>query len=182
MKYILYIFLITICYNCKEFTSDSKNEDKKDFRCGLEELVLKERKKGEIYFLKEPISDDGVLEFKLAYLGNVQSKKMDLMFLLTTTYTGLYQDSKRASSNIVLYTNNLERLGQYYISGDFQELPIIENNNLIFTNKLNYCNQTTQISFKDSIPQEIFIHCKEENGQMFGDVYSFEKRKKKKQK
>ncbi len=102
--------------------------------------------------------------------------KVEFRFLYTTTYTGLYEDAKRASSIIAIFENN-KRLGHYYVGGGFSNLPFIENAELVTKYGDDNCNQVTKISYRDSIPQKIFIHCKEENGKMMGDVYGFEKEK-----
>ncbi len=100
-----------------------------------------------------------------------------LKFVTFTVLSGIYEDCKRAASAIYLYNENNSLLGSYYDGAAFEILPSVVNDTLIIQHKSNDCNQTTRISFKDSIPQEIFILYKEENGKMFGNLYNFEKQK-----
>jgi len=140
----------------------------------LEKLVIREKGIGIEYFTKINMPE-GILEYKTVYLGSVDNiSKGKLDFVYSAIYSGL---SRRANPRIAVYNNN-ERLGQYYVGWDFSIIPIILKDELIISyNDDEYCNQTTRISFKDSIPQMIFIHCNEENGEMFGDLYNFEKEK-----
>ena len=172
MQYI-YIIAIGICLaSCKH--SQKETSKTKDFSIGLEELVLNSKQKGIEYYVKINIPKE-VLEYKMTYIGGIEnSKKEKLDFIYSTIFSGLYEDSKRASSTITIYKNQ-ERLGYYYVGGGFNKTPVIIKNEIIVSNDDENCNQSTRISFSDSIPQTIFIHCKEENGKMFGDLYNFEK-------
>lgn len=46
----------------------------------------------------------------------------------------------------------------------------IGNNELIFKYNNENCNQTTKISLKDSIPNQIFVRCTKDGG----DIYNLE--------
>ncbi len=173
-KSFLFCLLIFL-YSCQR----NKTEEpvKQDFTTGIRQLVLNQNEKGQEYFFKL-MKPKEVLEYKVTYIGNAHSKSDgELKFIAYTILSGLYEDSKRANSSIYLYKENGVLLGSYYVGGGFEILPSVVNDTLIIQNKFNYCNQTTRISFSDSIPQEIFIGCKEENGKMYGDLYNFKKEK-----
>ena len=171
MRNVYFIAIIICLASCKQSQKEiSKTED---FKIGLEKLVLNSKQKGIEYYVKINIPKE-VLEYKMTYIGVIEnSKKEKLDFVYSTIFSGVYEDSKRANSIITIYKNQ-ERLGHYYVGGGFNKTPIITENEIL----INYdddCNQSTRISFRDSIPQKIFIHCKQENGKMLGDLYNFEK-------
>lgn len=150
-----------------------EQEIPKSFDKGMEELILQNKKVGIEYYVKINMSKE-ILEYKMTYLGNIDNKtkgRLDLLY--STIYTGLYEDSKKANSIIAIYQDK-KRLGQYYVGGGFNKIPIIFRNEIIISYNDDNCNQTTRISFKDSIPNKIYINCKENNGKMFGDLYNFE--------
>lgn len=171
MKAIVFFTAVLLyCNSCNQ----SQKEKPKDFSVRIEELIIDENKIGQEYFLKQSLAK-GILEYKITYLGNVScSKEGNLDFVYRTTYSGLYDDSKRANSIIVIYKNKL-RFGHYYLGGGFEIIPVILNNELTTKYNDEFCNLTTHINFEDSIPQKIFIHCKDENGNLFGDIYKFER-------
>ncbi len=145
-----------------------------DFATELKQLVLKENVVGQEYLFKVK-KPDCVLEYEVAYIGDARSKRNGLIkFVAFTVLSGNYEDSKRANSSINLYNKNGALLGSYYVGGRFDAQPVIANDTFIFIARSEHCNQTTRISFKDSIPSEIFLNCEEENGKMFGDVYGFD--------
>lgn len=171
MRKLCYMAIILCFANCKQ--SQKEINKTKDFNIGLEELVLNNKQWGIEYYVKINVSKE-VLEYKMTYIGEIEnSKREKLDFIYSTLFSGLYEDSKRANSTIVIYKNQ-ERLGHYSLGSGFNKTPVITKNEILVSYDDN-CNQSTRISFSDSIPQEIFIHCKEENGKMLGDLYSFEK-------
>lgn len=155
---ILFIFFLFL--GCKN------PHIKKDFSDKIQELVLSENKIGQEY--KFNIKQNrGLLEYSLVYIGGLKMKNDSIKFLWKTILSG--NDSPQANCWICIYNNNGEKLGTYYVGGDSYELPKIKNKTLIFDYIIG-CNQTTTISFKDSIPKEIFINCTEKGG----DIYSFQ--------
>jgi hypothetical protein len=162
-----------ILFCCKQPNPMNQGVDKREFKIRLEELILMEDNPRKEFIVKE-ILKEKILEYKVVYIGAIPRSNNDvLQFVYTTTYTGLYEDSKRANSTITLYENNV-RMGQYFIGAGFSETPYIEGIELVVPNNWNNCSATTRITFQDSIPQEIFIECKTENSQMFGDVYKLD--------
>lgn len=169
-------FLLIILF-CSCQRNKTKEIVKQDFATEIKQLVLNQNEKGQEYFFKL-MKPKEVLEYKVTYIGDAYSESDGMLkFVAYTILSGLYEDSKRANSSFYLYNENNSVLGSYYVGGSFEILPRVVNDTLIIQQKSNSCNQTTRISFRDSIPQEIFIHCEEENGKMFGDLYYFEKMK-----
>jgi hypothetical protein len=169
---IRYLTMTFVCFflSCKQ--PPSGEQESKDFSSKLEDLVFEEKNSGTEFFLKI-LEKKGVLEYKITYLGNIKnSEGHNLDFLYSTVYTGNYEDSKRAGSIIVLYLDN-KRYGAYQLGGGFNKNPTILENEMVIGYNDSDCDQITHINFKDSIPKEIFVHCKEENGQMFGDIFNF---------
>lgn len=169
MRILICVTLLLIFLGCSK--KGKEINVKTDFGSAFEELVLNEGKIGFTYFLKEPV-DKGVLERKITYLGKTKDNKK---LLYSTIFSGLYEDSKRANSKILFYSDKSLKLGQFYISGMYGDIPILEGNKLLIKNETNNCDEITEIDLTNGIPNEIFIHCKEENGKMLGDVYEFEK-------
>lgn len=134
------------------------------------EKILNKNQIGKTFFIHAPdsIKAGGILEYKITYLGSIQIKGENIRFVSITSYAGNDEDSKRASSTITLFNGN-KRIGYYYVGGAFDSLPQILNTNLMI--KYADCSQTTTISFKDNIPQEIYVRCTEDGG----DLYSFSK-------
>lgn len=171
MNKLNYIAFFLCLASCKESQVDSKKV--MDFNIGFEELVLNGKQKGIEHYVKIDIPKE-ILEYKTIYIGRIEnSKNEQLDFIYTTVFSGLYQDSKRANAKIVIYENG-NRLGHYYVGGGFKKIALISENEIIVSYCDDNCNQSTRINFRDSIPRKIFIHCRKENGKMFGDLYSFE--------
>lgn len=169
MRILICITLLIIFLGCNK--KEKETNVKADFGSALEELILNESKIGKTYFLKEPV-DKGILERKITYIGKTKDNKK---LLYSTIFSGLYEDSKRANSSIIFYSEKGFKLGQFHISGVYSDIPIVKGRKLVIRNVTNNCNETTEIDLTDGIPNEIFIHCKEENGKMLGDLYEFKK-------
>lgn len=161
--------LLFILNSCKK----NKIQAKQDFATELKQLVLKQHERGQEYFIKVK-KPKCVLEYEVAYIGDAYSKRDGLIkFVVFTVLSGNDEGSKRANSYVYLYGNDCALLGSYYVGGKFDVLPSIANDTFIFTAKSRHCDRTTLIGFKDSIPQEIFLNCDEENGKILGDIYDF---------
>ena len=151
-----------------------KNQDnkviQKDFSDKIQELVLSENKIGQEYFFKILLRDQ-VLEYKIVYLGDIENNKEgNLKFIVSTIYSGNYEDSKRANSRVFIYTKNNDKKGYYYIGGVLKAPLEIKESDLYLPIQNSNCDESTMISFKDSIPKEIFINCTKAGG----DFYNFE--------
>lgn len=180
-SFIFYLLLLCACTNNiankKDCTSNTKkvvideNKDNKEFSDKIQELILSENNIGIEYFFKVMLKNE-VLEYRITYLGNISSSKGLLKFLNSTVYSGLYEDSKRANSRVFLYDSTNNKMGYYYVGGAFDVPSKIQGTDLIFSFNNDECNKTTPISFKDSIPKEIFINCTEKGG----NFHKFEKK------
>lgn len=173
MKVILFLMGIIIygC-SCNQVPVNKELSSKKGLFEELEPIIIRQSNIGQEYYLNTK-SQEGFAEKRLVYLGAYNSKKEGkLQFLYETSYSGIYKDNLRANSNLVIYKNDI-RFGCYYIGGEFQFLPTLENGQLVVRETNTDCNETTYVSFTDSIPKKMFIKCKEKNGQMFGDLYTF---------
>lgn len=135
------------------------------------EEILNKNQIGKTFFINAPdsiINERGILEYKITYIGSIYIKRDNIRFVCITSYAGNNEDLKRASSSITLYNEN-KRIGYYYVGGAFDSPPQILNTNLII--KYDDCSQTTTISFKDSIPGDIYIRCAKD----WVDIFSFSK-------
>lgn len=163
------VYIVVSANNYNQF-KDKKHQIDID---KIFEWVLRKNEINRVYdfIIKQ---DKNILEYIVANIGEIKIKNKAVLFFATTILTnGL---SPRATSRLFLVDKSKkEKIGYYYCGGDFQFLPKIQNDSLIFRLDDGTCNQSTTINFKDSIPQNIFIHCKEIEWQMYGDIYKFEK-------
>jgi hypothetical protein len=160
------IACLSFFVNCHSSKSNEKiNIDYYD-KC--RELVLGEGVVGQEYLFK--VSGKTIDEMTVIYLGEMQTKESKVLkFIISTNYTGLQEDSRRASSSVFIYDNNGSRLGSYYV-GSVNSLPDkLDSGYLLFAYNNETCNQSTRISFIDSIPKNIFIRCTITGG----DLYTF---------
>jgi hypothetical protein len=131
-------------------------------------LVLSENKPYEEYVFK--VMKKEIIELHATYLGSIKTVKGDtLKFLNSINYFGLYEDSKRANGAVILYNEDDRFLGMYQVGNANSVAAKIEGTNLVFDYNNGNCNQITLISFKDSIPKQIFVNCTKEGG----DLYTF---------
>lgn len=170
MKKYIILYTTLLCVGCTHTAFEKQN---KSFLSNLEDWVLSENIIGNVYCVRI-VNSEKIEEYQIAYIGNIKNKTGgNLNFIYSSLYSGLYEDSKRKNSIIVIYKNG-KRIGQYYVGGGFNKIPIIINDELVISYNDNDCNQETRLNFSDSIPKQIFINCKNKNGQIFGDIYSFE--------
>lgn len=174
MKELINILIIIILIGCTDNSKVINNNEQ--LVCAFEEMVINEGKIGKAYFLNEPV-DSGVLERNVIYLGEMTGNKKKYKIVYSEIYSGLYEDSKRANSSIVFYSDKGLRLGQYFIGGVYNNPPVIEAEKLIIKNNMFNCNETTEIDISSEIPKRIFVKCRENNGKMLGDLYEFIKQK-----
>ena len=166
-KYIIAILVLIFLASCNHQKSENKAEA--DYHEKCRRLVLSENKIGQDYSFK--ISGKIIDEISITYLGETKTKQDKVLrFLNSTNFTGLYEDARRANSSIYIYDGTGHKLGSYYV-GSLNSLPNkIEDGRLIFLYSNETCNQTTSISFTDSIPRQIFVSCTK-NG---GNLYTFQ--------
>jgi len=165
---IITLFIIAIlllgCNNSK------KELKEKDFLQKTQELVLSENKVDQEFFFKIMLKNE-VVEYSTTYLGNIINSQNDtLKFVTTNIFSGNFDYSKGGDAIICIYNFKNQKIGYYYIGGAIKKPFKIVENNLYLPIQDTTCNQTTTLSFKDSIPKEIFINCTEKGG----NIYKFE--------
>lgn len=168
MKSVVFLSIITLIFvtGC---ISKKHKEKEDDFESKINKLVLSENKIGQDFFFKAPVSK-GVLEYKITYLGTITtSRGENLLFLNNVVFSGLSEDSKRASCTVNIYDSNKEKIGYYYVGGVIDAPQRVEGSGLVFNYNNERCNQSTVINFKDSIPHQIFVSCTKDGG----DLYTF---------
>lgn len=138
----------------------------------LEKEVLQKQVKNKV-FRFEDFSTESILRYEVTYLGSLTTDSdKQLHFLFLVTYSGLYEDAIRCNSSIVVYNNNT-KIGDYYIGGLYTIKPKIKDDILIITPNGEDCDTVSTISFREGIPQEIFLKCTENGNQINGDTYTF---------
>ncbi|MBT2620286.1 hypothetical protein [Chryseobacterium sp. ISL-6] len=101
----------------------------------------------------------------MKYIGKIITSKKDTLKIINSqNLFGLLEESKRGNGSVYIYNDKNQPIGAYFL-GDYLAVPSkIENQNLVFSYNNDFCNQTTRISLKDSIPKEIFIQCSKKGG------------------
>lgn len=106
---------------------------------------------------------------QITYLGKVETKTHINYYILT--WARIWGVNEHTTGVILIYNTDNKYVGKYVL-GSMYDLPNkINKNSLIFNNERKaYCDKSidTRISF-DSIPQNIFIRCKDNDG----DIYSY---------
>lgn len=166
MKYSALFIILFLLSGCNGVRNHEKTTT--DFIQELEKIVLEQNNIDQEFNME--VNDSlKTLECSIYYLGSFQNEEKKLIYL------GILSGNKCSphfNSYLSIYSTKGVKIGSYYISS--YEKPKLLNDTLIIKGTGD-CNQTTRISLRDSIPKMIFIHCREENGQMFGDIYNFEK-------
>jgi hypothetical protein len=110
------------------------------------------------------------VETDLKYLGQVQTTNGRTLKIMTSMF--LWGHSHRATNRILIFNEKNQYLGGFDVHTTF-DLPVnLENGFLIFKNTgKDECDKTltTKIDFKKGIPNQIFLKCEGENG----DLYNF---------
>lgn len=172
---LLYFGLLTVCLGCNRSSKLKTNKVvdylKEDIESKLSHIVLEEDDKGQVFLFSRPKEND-FLEYKITYIGKLYSKNYGLIKLLSfVTLSGTEKDLIRQNQVLDLYDESNKIIGGYYLGNNYYEPFIIRNDSLIISNYNTTCNLPTSISFHDSIPSFVFIHCTN-NG---GDIYNFSK-------
>ena len=109
-------------------------------------------------------------ETHLTYLGDVKVNTGKIYKIMNSTlFWGL---SKRATNKILIFNEDNQYLGNYYVTL-ITDLPIELNNGvLIFKNLSSECDKriVSKINLKNGLPEKFFRECK--NGE--GDIYSLD--------
>jgi hypothetical protein len=149
--------------NCKYGQLNNKESD---FHEKCRQLVLNENRINQNYYFKKNGQD--IDELSITYIGVIYKENGEVYKIMNSIYYfGLYEDSKRVNSAIMIYNKLNEFIGMYNVDESNLIATRIENNNLIFDYKNQKCNQKTIIFLKDSIPNKIFINCTEKGGDIY---------------
>lgn len=170
MLFFIQVFACFI-YGCTNSKSPIVTVANDDFYEKCRKLVVSERQQGLEYSFSR--LGQGIDELSVMYLGNVITKKGDTLRVLNSiNYSGQLADAKHGNGNVFIYNSQNKRIGFYYVGGAFGVPSKVENGSLIFNYANEYCNQTTVIDMKDSIPKQIFINCTIKGGDLY--VFSTE--------
>lgn len=170
--YLLAQLLLLTITSCNDNKNNGQNIkiNEGDFFEKCRKLALNENNSSQEYSFR--IIGKDIQEINVKYLGSILTKCNDtIKFINSIQFIGLYEDSKRANCSIVLYDNKNNYLGKYQVGNTSSMPEKIENSDLVFLYKNYDCDQSTKINFYDSIPKQIFVRCKGEEG----DIYQFEK-------
>lgn len=133
------------------------------------QVVLRRDKVGKVYVFDRSKKDDYDLT-ELTYLGKLKTRDGRFFkILISRWYWGL---SPRATSRIVVFNDNNQYLGNYYVGMTYDLPDKIENNSLVFYNKYRPdCDPkiVTRVSFRYGLVNQFFLECKNK----MGDIYSF---------
>lgn len=100
----------------------------------------------------------------IRYLGTI--KAMSIIKIIS-----FLSDAGHGNTIIYLFDKSNKYIGEYYL-GDRYDLPTeIQKNKLVFIKNNAFCKAKTEIDFSKGIPNEIFLYCKGNSG----DIYSFSK-------
>ena len=133
--------------------------------------VLSENKIGKDFTFDLSSTKDGKNKVEIKYMGVVQTKTNQKYKIVS--WSSIWGVNEHTSGVIFVYDMNNLRIGKYVLGSMFELPDRIEKNNMVFNNQHRpNCDTTiiTEISFTDGIPQQFFLKCQ---GQI-GDVYSFE--------
>lgn len=166
-KYFLPTLLLLIC--CGSPSKKESLDKNDDFYEKCRKLTLSENKIGQEYQFS--LVGKEIDEIHIKYLGNIITSKHDTLRIVNSqNLFGLSKESKKGNGSVYIYDTQNKLIGIYFL-GDYWGVPSkIEGQNLVFSYKNDFCNQTTRISLGDSIPKQIFIQCTKEGG----DIYNLE--------
>ncbi len=105
------------------------------------------------------------------YLGKLKNKNGKEYKIVTSIWRwGI--DMHRATSNILIYTQENKYLGRYHLSMDYDIPDKISKNKLVFLNNDMYKDKScdpklvSEVSFYHGIPSTFFLKCKGKYGDL----------------
>ncbi len=133
------------------------------------QLVLEGDEIGKEYTFSKRAKDlyDSLI---LVYLGEITTDKKRVLKILTSRW--YWGSSPRATSRIIIFNQQNQYIGDYYLTMNYDIPKKIEDRSLVFFHMSpSECDPTliTRISFKKGIPKRFFLKCKGKQG----DFYSF---------
>ncbi len=159
---IHYLLLIVLCTRfIVSFGQVNPNMDR--------QAVLRNDSIGVTYVFDRTKKDDHN-RTEISYLGKLRTKDGRVFkILISKWYWGIVP---RATSRIVIYSEQNQYLGNYYVGMTYDLPTKIDDNELIFENKDSKdCDPkiVARISFERGLPKQFFIECKNK----MGNIYSF---------
>jgi len=115
-------------------------------------------------------TEKGGEETHLKYLGQVKTKHGQTFKILTSSwFWGL---SHRATSRILVFNNDNQYVGNYYVTITTDLPTKMEDGKLVFKNIDKDCDRkaSTFVNLKNGLPRQFFRKCKNN----LGDIYSFD--------
>ena len=152
---LLFVFLLIAKF---VYAQKSKAED-------IRLHVLRANHIGKTYKFK---TEDSSLTY-LRLLGSVHTVEGKSYKILTSVW--IWGLSHRATSRILVFTNNNMYVGNYYLTTTDDVPNYIKNNKLVFLNKARDCDShlVTYLNFSNGVPKQFFRKCKGS----YGDIYTF---------
>jgi len=165
----LFLSFILLVFSCQTNTSQKEWDVFDISQNKIRQEVLTKNQVDSLFVFGKWDEDEGT-ETRLKFLGQIKSQKENYKIVTSTSLWGL---SRRATNRILVFDEVNQYLGNYY-GFYLSNLPEkIENHQLIFFHLDNEdCDSKiiNKFSFKNGIPNEFFIECK--NG--MGDIYAFD--------
>lgn len=135
-----------------------------DERCRI--LALQDNEPGQQYAIHR--EENEVHDVRIHYLGNVKTNgDSTIKFVSQIRYFGIAKNSPRANGSIHLYNEQNCPIGFYNVGGVDDVPKRLAGKSLIFDYTKGDCNQTTAISFADSIPTQMFVNCTNHGGSLW---------------
>jgi hypothetical protein len=160
MRYWLGFFILFI--SCK---TENKPESS-DFL--FFKSVIEKNNIGHKYTLKQNINKAD-MEVNTFYLGELLSKGESLSLVYLTSYYGV---NRQANSNLLVFDDECHLVGFYSIGGVLKDIASLKKNSVVFPpDSLGGCSEESIFDFTNSIPNEIFLECKDG----MGDLYPLQK-------
>ncbi|HCN51336.1 MAG TPA: hypothetical protein DIT10_19980 [Chryseobacterium sp.] len=154
MKYISF-FLIVLLFSCNQ------KKENNDFIEDFEVLFLKSKSIGDDLEMKMNIPDT-TLSYRFIYLGKLTADGKDYKLLHKSVLNGY--SSPHLESALILYDSSFKKVGGYYTSGF--NISVLKGNIFSFSSMDNSSKQFKDVDFSAGIPEEIFIPCNNNLGDM----------------
>jgi hypothetical protein len=164
---LLVLFLTTTSYK----PEISKTEEF-GFYQKIIRAVLEESKVGEIYHI---VNANSIVieEYEVYYVGSIKSKNKEVYhFVNGVLFFGNYEDSKRANPSLFVFDDQQNFLGRYYYGSYSSGIFTILDDKLCFPIETD-CDAVNNISFKEGVPNEIFVLCSGSSGNIYKLSQSF---------
>jgi hypothetical protein len=99
--------------------------------------------------------------FEGMYLGQINSKKGNVYFIINSSYVFNIKNSPTAENHIYILNIDRKLVGFYYVNSK-EELPVKLVQNILYF-KCKITNSYVEVSFEEGIPKFINFECNHEN-------------------